>query len=485
VWVQYTIGYVGLPVTRRSRVQATYWFIAGLAALAVTALTMWLHLFGISISWLALGASGVLAAVCVVSLRLPVELKVGKATFDLPDVAILLALVLGGPLCALVVAVPAMLQREWLRTVFDAATLVLQILAAGYVFGLFSPPLLGAPTFDVSFLWGVLAAGCVLCLLDALIGPALLWIKYETPPSQLLREVILPPLPSDAISILTAVATSFVTVVFSPAAALTLFGGGALSLITLNLVREHSEKRRLLEAENSWLRDGLRTSNLEFAARLVRSIERKDGCTARRATASALYAADIARELGMEPIKVEKLRVAALLQDVGLVSVADEVLLTPPKKLNSVGRMHLEQHPIQGEHMLAAIPGFEEAARWVRYHHEREDGTGYPDRLRGKWIPLEAKVLAVSEVYASLVIDGPHSPAVSAHEARRRLVGLVRGKLDDQVVRAFLRVLDTQDESYAAAVDDRFTFATGSATSRSGSPAQGAGRFGPAGTAAR
>ena len=483
--MQYTIGYVGLPVARRSRVQATYWFIAGLAVLAVTALMMWLHLFGISISWLALGASGVLAAVCVVSLRLPVELKVGKATFDLPDVAILLALVLGGPLCALVVAVPAMLQREWLRTVFDAATLVLQILAAGYVFKLFSPPLLGAPTFDVSFLWGVLAAGCVLCLLDALIGPALLWIKYGTPPSQLLREVILPPLPSDAISILTAIATSFITAAYSPAAALTLFGGGALSLITMNLVRDHSEKRRLLEAENSWLRDGLRTSNLEFAARLVRSIERKDGCTARRATASALYTADIARELGMEPIKVEKLRVAALLQDVGLVSVADEVLLTPPKKLNSVGRMHLEQHPIQGEHMLAAIPGFEEAAQWVRYHHEREDGTGYPDRLRGKWIPLEAKVLAVSEVYASLVIDGPHSPAVSAQEARRRLVGLAGGKLDEQVVRVFLRVLDTQDESYAAAVDDRFTFATGSATSRSGSPAQGAGRFGPTGTAAR
>jgi HD-GYP domain-containing protein (c-di-GMP phosphodiesterase class II) len=187
----------------------------------------------------------------------------------------------------------------------------------------------------------------------------------------------------------------------------------------------------------------------------------------------------------MEPIKVEKLRVAALLQDVGLVSVADEVLLTPPKKLNSVGRMHLERHPIQGEHMLAALPGFEEAARWVRYHHEREDGTGYPDRLRGKWIPLEAKVLAVSEVYASLVVDGPHSPAVSAHEARRELVGLAVGKLDQQVVRAFLRVLDTQDESYAAAVDDRFTFTAGIATSGSESAARGAGRFGATETAAR
>ena len=109
--------------------------------------------------------------------------------------------------------------------------------------------------------------------------------------------------------------------------------------------------------------------NLEFATRLVQSIERKDGCTARRVAASALYAADIARELGMEPVKVEKLRVAALLQDVGLVMQTK--YLTPPKKLNSVGRMHLEQHPIQGEHMLAAIPGFEEAARWVRHHHER------------------------------------------------------------------------------------------------------------------
>ena len=474
-----------MSVASPTRVQVTYWYIAGLSALAVTGLIAWLYLFGFSISWLALGASCVLAAVCAVSLRLPVELRAGKATFDLPEVAILVALALGGPLCALVVAVPAMVQREWLRTVFDAATLVLQILAAGYVFGLFSPPLLTAPAFDIAFVWGVLAAGCVLCLLDALIGPALLWIKYETPPSHLLREVILPPLPSDAIGVLTAVATSFVTVVFNPAAALTLFGGGALSLITMNLVREHREKRRLLEAENAWLRDGLRTSNLEFATRLVQSIERKDGCTARRVAASALYAADIARELGMEPVKVEKLRVAALLQDVGLVSVADEVLLTPPKKLNSVGRMHLEQHPIQGEHMLAAIPGFEEAARWVRHHHERGDGTGYPDRLRGKWIPLEAKLLAVSEVYASLVIDGPHSPAVSAHEARRELVGLAGGKLDQQVVRAFLRVLDTQDEGYAAAVDDRFTFAAGSATSTLGSPAQGAARFGTTGTAAR
>jgi HD-GYP domain-containing protein (c-di-GMP phosphodiesterase class II) len=145
--------------------------------------------------------------------------------------------------------------------------------------------------------------------------------------------------------------------------------------------------------------------------------------------------------------------------------------------------MHLEEHPIRGEHMLAAIPGFEEAARWVRWHHEREDGTGYPDRLRGEWIPLEAKVLAVSELYASLVLDAPHSPAVSAQEARQELVGLSGGKLDQQVVRAFLRVLDTQDDNYASAGDNRFTLPAGIGISGSGSTARGAGRFGATGTA--
>jgi HD-GYP domain-containing protein (c-di-GMP phosphodiesterase class II) len=108
--------------------------------------------------------------------------------------------------------------------------------------------------------------------------------------------------------------------------------------------------------------------------------------------------------------------------------------------------------------MLAAVPGLEEAAKWVRWHHEREDGTGYPDRLRGEWIPLEARILATTELYASLVLDGPHSPAAPPHEARRELIGHSGTGLDGGVVRTFLRVLDSNDENYASAADDRFAF---------------------------
>ena len=409
----------------------------------------------------------VLAAVCALSRRLPIDFGFGKATLEveIADVAVLTALVLGGPLCALLVAVPSMVYRERLRTAYQASAFVLQILAAAYVFGMFSDPIFFGADLQRPFALGVVAAGLVLCSVDALTVSSLLRIKYGLTHERLLKDVILPPVPSEVVAVLAALATSYAVKGYSPVAALSLFSGAAVAVTLLHLVRQRRKKLEALESEVYRLQRkcvglerALRSSNLELAARLVQSVGSKDGHTAARAAAAATYAADIARELEMVPGEVEKLRVAALLQDVGMVSVPDEVLLTPPKRLNSVGRMHVEQHPVQSERLLSAAAGFEEAARWVRWHHEREDGTGYPDRLRGEWIPLEAKILAASELYASLVLDGPHSPGLSPQRAREELVGLVGNKLDRQVVKALLRVLDDQDANYAAAADGRFAF---------------------------
>lgn len=87
--------------------------------------------------------------------------------------------------------------------------------------------------------------------------------------------------------------------------------------------------------------------------------------------------------MGLGKERCEEVRLAALLMDVGLLWVPDDVLMTRPEKLNSLGRTRLERHPESGERVLSTVPGFEEASRWVRWHHERPDGTGYPDRLRG------------------------------------------------------------------------------------------------------
>jgi len=428
-----------------------------------------------------LGGSAVLAVVCAASRRLP--LQFGRVAVDVADVAMLAALVMLGPVWALLVATPATLYKERLRTVFVAAGDTVRILAAGCLFQLLATPLLFAFRLDSAFVYGLLAAASAFYALDALINSALLRLKYGTPLLQTLKESFLPLVPSDVIAVLAALGTSWAMVAFGPAAALILFSGAAAALISLHLIHGRQRENEALRAENARLLSGLLSSHLALAERIVGSLGRKDGYTARHAAASALYAADLAGELGLEPAQAEKLKVAALLQDVGLVSVPDEVLLTRPGKLNSVGRGHLEEHPIHSQAILSSVPEFEEAARWVRWHHEREDGTGYPDRLRGEWIPPEAKILAVSGHYASLILDGPHSPGIAPQEARRELTRLAGSGLDAKLVRAFLRLLDSEDENYARAADDRFAFpvaALGPERSPSGG---GTGPLRPTGTA--
>jgi HD-GYP domain-containing protein (c-di-GMP phosphodiesterase class II) len=213
-----------------------------------------------------------------------------------------------------------------------------------------------------------------------------------------------------------------------------------------------------LASENEALKEALRDSNLEIASRLVGRLGQRDGYAAAHAAASAVYAADIARESGLEEGRCREVRLAALLMDVGLLWVPDDVLLVPEERLNSLGRRHLQEHPIAGEEILADLPGLEDAAHWVRWHHERPDGTGYPDRLKGAWTPQEARVLAVASLYASLVLDGPSAPALHPAEARRVLVAEMGKAVDENVARTLLRLLATEEDSYAAASDERFMF---------------------------
>ena len=436
------------------KADSIYIYILAVAALA--ALGGWLYVFGFPFSPGVAGAAAVLALVCAVSLRFPVQF--GRARVDVADVAMLTALVMLGPLWALVVATPAVVsyRDNRLRMLFVAAGDSLKLLSAGFVFVAISTPLFAISRagagVDAPFVYGALAVGAVYYALDAGINCSLVRLKYGTPMRDTFAESLLPLVPSDLAAILTAVVASYAADVFGPAVALVLFCGMSGALISHTLLHERQEKVERLETEVA----DLSSAPVTFAYRVVESLGRKDGRTARLSAASAVYAAGVARELGLEVPEIAKLQTAALLQDAGLISVPDEVLLTPPENLNSVGRLQLEEHTVHGERLLSAAPGFEEAARWVRWHHERVDGTGYPDKLRGEWIPLEAKILAACSAYAALVLDGPSSPGLSPLEARRELVGLSGKSLDETAVRTLLRLLDAEGENYAAAADERF-----------------------------
>jgi HD-GYP domain-containing protein (c-di-GMP phosphodiesterase class II) len=445
------------------RTTAVRAYIACLAVTATVALVVWGLFYGFSLGRTALIVGLLLCALCATERLMPVSFGIGKATFEFGGVPILCALVLGGPACALLVALPSAVYRSPSRTVFQGAALVLQVLAASLAFSLLGPdPLLSNSQSSamslLGILLGILAAGLVFFGLDATISPVLVRLKYGYSTHEVVEEMVVPAMPSDALTIATTLATALAVVTFEPLAVVTVLAGTGLSLVAVKFVRDNRKKALRLASENEALKEALRDSNLEIASRLVGRLGQRDGYAAAHAAASAVYAADIARECGLDEGRCREVRLAALLMDVGLLWVPDEVLLIPEEKLNSLGRMHLEEHPVAGEEILSGLPGLGEAARWVRWHHERPDGTGYPDRLKDAWTPQEAKILAVASLYASLVLDGPSAPALVPAEARRVLIAEIGKAADEGVTRILLRLLAAQDESYASASDERFVF---------------------------
>lgn len=442
-------------------------YLALVVSLGVGALAGWYHFVGFHVDATTLSMGIALGSLCAAARFFPVSVGLGKSSFDVGSVPMFAALVLGGPACALLVAVPSAAHREPSRTAFMGATHVLQILAGSLALTLFyeQPSLAGTAAvngFPAPFVLGTLAAGLAFFGLDALISPSLVRLKYGRPWEEVIKEFVLPGFPSDILAIFTTLAVGLAAAALGPASAIVLLLGGVLSLAAVERSRGNRKKALRLEEENAALGEALRSSHVQLAIRLVEGLGVRDGHAAAHAAASAVYAGNVAEEMGLGEERTVQVRLAALLMDVGLLWVPDEVLLTRPGKLNSLGRMRLEEHPKSGEKLLQEVPGLGEVPRWVRWHHERPDGTGYPDRLRAGWIPLEAKILAAVSLYASLVLDDPSTPALNPQEARRRLIGEMGRAVDEGVAKAFLRVLDSEGTAYASASDRRFSLPEGS-----------------------
>jgi HD-GYP domain-containing protein (c-di-GMP phosphodiesterase class II) len=262
---------------------------------------------------------------------------------------------------------------------------------------------------------------------------------------------------SDALNVLTAGLGVLALLEYGTVAALVVVAGSIGSQALVYSSREQVKENDELRTRVDSLEEALATSNMQFGTIIIQDLGRRDGYTHRHAAATAVYASDLGRELKLGDTRAEQLRMAGLLHNIGLFGLPEELLLVTGK-LNSVAQSRLAEHPARGEEALAAIPEFEEMASWVRWHHERPDGRGYPDKLRGPWIPLEAKILAVAQAYAAMVLDQPRRPGMSFAEAREKLSAGIDTEFDGIVVRALLRILETESEGYRMADDHRFVF---------------------------
>ncbi|HSJ10370.1 MAG TPA: HD domain-containing phosphohydrolase [Longimicrobiales bacterium] len=155
---------------------------------------------------------------------------------------------------------------------------------------------------------------------------------------------------------------------------------------------------------------------LDVVRRWSESIEQKDRYTSGHCQRVADYACTLARDAGLDPVTITWFRMGALLHDVGKIAIPAEVL-NKNGALSETERAIIERHPVIGDEMLASMSFPWDIRPMVRGHHERWDGTGYPDRTAGLDIPLSARILCIADVYDALTTDRPYRPGFTPERA--------------------------------------------------------------------
>jgi HD-GYP domain-containing protein (c-di-GMP phosphodiesterase class II) len=435
-------------------------YIGVLTALAVTLVASWIYWYGVTIELRIILGVAIFAGLLLLADIFPIRVS-ERWDISTVEIGLLASVVMLGPFWAAVSALPyAVLggRRDYLRTAYEASCVTVEAYLAGIVFSFAAVPLvLGRPETTASVVYAVLASGVTMLAVNQALNMGLAKVKYRQRLEETWNELVQPYLLAHAISVLTVGVGVLVMLTYGPIAALVVVAGSIGSQVLVYRSREQVKENRELRGRIGSLEEALATSNNTFGTMIIQDLGRRDGYTHRHATATAVYAADLARELKLDETRAEQLRMAGLLHNIGLFGLPEELLLATGK-LNSIAQSRLAEHPARGEEALSAIPEFREMATWVRWHHERPDGRGYPDKLRSPWMPLEAKILAVAQAYAAMVLDQPRRPGMSVAEAREDLGAGIDTEFDGVVVRALLRILETESEGYRMADDHRFVF---------------------------
>jgi putative two-component system response regulator len=176
---------------------------------------------------------------------------------------------------------------------------------------------------------------------------------------------------------------------------------------------------------------------------LARSLEAKDPGTEGHSERLVGYVMQFAERLGTSEDELAVLRLASLVHDIGKVAVPDSILFKPGR-LTEDEMTIMRQHPIVGESICAPLKSFRETLPAIRHHHERMDGSGYPDRLRGEQIPLGARLLQIVDIYDALTTDRPYRKAMPREWALAVMMSEAhRGWLDRSLVSKFIQICHT------------------------------------------
>ncbi|MBA2285661.1 MAG: diguanylate cyclase [Ktedonobacteraceae bacterium] len=203
----------------------------------------------------------------------------------------------------------------------------------------------------------------------------------------------------------------------------------------------HTTAQKVVQAQ--------RSECMGMIASLLALIQLRDREMREHSTAVSELAATIAEEMGLAETQIFAIAMAGLLHDIGKISLPDALLkksssFTPPEVLL------VQQHPDLGAQILDTCPSLRELIPAVRHHHERWDGTGYPEHLAGEQPPVEARIIAVAEAYHTMINDHAYQERYSHKNALKELENCAGTQFDPAVIRATTRVLNRHEQQSGA-----------------------------------
>jgi diguanylate cyclase (GGDEF)-like protein/putative nucleotidyltransferase with HDIG domain len=206
-------------------------------------------------------------------------------------------------------------------------------------------------------------------------------------------------------------------------------------------VVELSELKRLAAGPD-------KAARYRAAASLAKAVDARDTYTGSHSERVGELAAKVAKRIGLDAEQVELTRLAGSLHDLGKLAIPEEIL-RKPGTLTDSERLVLERHPQIGFRMLDSL-GVDPVADLVLHHHERWDGAGYPDGLRGEEIPLGARIIFVTDAYDAMTSDRIYRPKLSSQEALAELERCAGTQFDPGIVAAFVEELGLSTPMQAA-----------------------------------
>lgn len=389
-----------------------------------------------------------LVALAIAGEELAVEFT-PRMTLAASNLPILLAVMYLGPVAAMAIAAVvgawgSWRERSWAIAGYNVSSFVITAFLASIVFsGL--RLMLDFPLNELS--WALLACGAVANLVHEVSNLGLLSIAgrlvYGRAIGSFWREEAEPFVRS--LLVLTAMGVT-VAALYSRA------GVAAVALLFIPLFASQymfkllvREKQHL--ARQKQLSDQYLEMNIGLAAAMVVLLDSKDEYTASHSAAVAMYCRDMALALSLPDEEAEALHFAGLLHDLGKVGTPDAIL-RKDGSLDDEEWEYIHQHPAKGAEVLSHLAAYRDVADIVKYHHERLDGSGYPDGVAGSEIPELSKILAVADTYHAMTSNRPYHAALSSFEALKELRTLAGRTLESRYVEALAGVLRDKDLAY-------------------------------------